>query len=107
MSTGLLFCNFGVKCKTGCTMGCAGMIFYKKALESQINQAVFPGLQGGPHNHTISALATALHMASDPAFKIYQSQVVSNARVLADRCASLPLNVCSQSHNPCSEVHMC
>mmetsp|Transcript_9757 Transcript_9757/g.29351 ORF Transcript_9757/g.29351 Transcript_9757/m.29351 type:complete len:498 (+) Transcript_9757:164-1657(+) len=66
-----------------------GMIFYKKALESQINQAVFPGLQGGPHNHTISALATALHMASDPAFKIYQSQVVSNARVLADRLLEL------------------
>ena len=38
----------------------AGMIFYRKALESEINQAVFPGLQGGPHNHTIAGLAVAL-----------------------------------------------
>lgn len=63
----------------------AGMIFYRKHLETEINQAVFPGLQGGPHNHTISALATALHMAADPAFKTYQAQVVSNARALAAR----------------------
>ena len=63
----------------------AGMIFYRKDLESQINQAVFPGLQGGPHNHTIAGLAVALRAASQPEFKGYQQQVVANARALASR----------------------
>ena len=43
------------------------MIFYKKHLEEKINFAVFPGHQGGPHNHTISALATALKQVRWPA----------------------------------------
>jgi glycine hydroxymethyltransferase len=46
---------------------------------------VFPGLQGGPHNHTISGLAVALKMANTQEFKGYQRQVVANARALADR----------------------
>ena len=65
--------------------GRAGMIFYRKDLEAQINQAVFPGLQGGPHNHTIAGLAVALRMAAAPEFKGYQQQVVANARALASR----------------------
>jgi glycine hydroxymethyltransferase len=65
--------------------GTAGMIFYRKALEAQINQAVFPGLQGGPHNHTIAGLAVALLAAATPEFKTYQQQVIANARALADR----------------------
>lgn len=52
-------------------------------LEGPINFAVFPGLQGGPHNHTIAALATALKQAVSPAFTAYQKQVVSNAAQLA------------------------
>jgi glycine hydroxymethyltransferase len=47
----------------------------KYNLEDPINQAVFPGLQGGPHNHTITALAVALKQASLPEFKQYQRQV--------------------------------
>lgn len=64
---------------------CAGMIFYRKNLEEQINQSVFPGLQGGPHNHTISGIAVALKMAQAPEFKQYQQQIVSNCRAMADR----------------------
>ena len=64
------------------------MIFYRKGvkgvdkkgkeiayeLEGPINQAVFPGHQGGPHNHTIAALATALKQAAAPEFVEYQQQ---------------------------------
>ena len=43
--------------------------------EDRINMAVFPSLQGGPHNHQIAALAVALKAAQTPAFKRYQQQV--------------------------------
>ncbi len=52
-------------------------------LETRINFAVFPGLQGGPHNHTIAALATALKQAASPEFKAYQRQVLANAAAFA------------------------
>merc|ERR1711977_579088 len=52
------------------------------ALEGPINFSVFPGHQGGPHNHTITALAVALKQATTPEFKQYQEQVVKNAKVL-------------------------
>jgi len=52
-------------------------------LEARINFAVFPGLQGGPHNHTISALATALKQAASLEFKAYQQQVLANASAFA------------------------
>lgn len=44
-------------------------------LEEKINFSVFPRLQGGPHNHTISAIATALKQAQSPEYKAYQKQV--------------------------------
>ena len=43
---------------------------------------MFPGHQGGPHNHTIAALATALKQANTPEFKEYQEQVLKNAKAL-------------------------
>merc|ERR1711865_316015 len=49
-------------------------------IESKINAAVFPGLQGGPHNHTITALAVALKKAQAPEFREYQEQVMKNAQ---------------------------
>ena len=52
-------------------------------LEAKINFAVFPGLQGGPHNHTIAALATALKQATGAEFKAYQRQVLRNSKAFA------------------------
>ncbi|NUT49731.1 MAG: serine hydroxymethyltransferase [Saccharothrix sp.] len=49
-----------------------------------IDKAVFPGLQGGPHNHTTAAIAVALGEASEPSFGLYAHAVVQNARALAD-----------------------
>jgi glycine hydroxymethyltransferase len=72
-----------------------GMIFFKKAcregvdVETAINSAVFPALQGGPHNNTIAALAVALRAARDPAFTTYQKQVIANCRAMAARLMSL------------------
>lgn len=54
-------------------------------LETAINTAVFPGCQGGPHNHTIGAIAAALKAASEPEFEQYQKQVLKNAKALAER----------------------
>ncbi|EPE03323.1 serine hydroxymethyltransferase [Ophiostoma piceae UAMH 11346] len=51
-------------------------------LENPINFSVFPGHQGGPHNHTITALTVALKQAASPEFKQYQKQVVDNAKAL-------------------------
>lgn len=78
------------------------MIFYRKGqkgvdkkgnpvmydLDSKINFAVFPGLQGGPHNHTISGLACALKQALTPEFKEYQLQVLKNCQALANGLTS-------------------
>ncbi|KAI9717409.1 MAG: hypothetical protein M1812_004761 [Candelaria pacifica] len=51
-------------------------------LEGPINFSVFPGHQGGPHNHTITALAVALNQAMTPEFRQYQEQVIKNAKAL-------------------------
>jgi len=74
------------------------MIFYRKGLKKEgkkgkkdvmydlqekIDFAVFPGCQGGPHNHTITALATALKQAAAPAFQEYQQQTVANSQAMA------------------------
>jgi glycine hydroxymethyltransferase len=53
-------------------------------LEERINAAVFPGLQGGPHNQSITALAVALKQAMQPEFKTYQEQVMKNAKALGE-----------------------
>ncbi|KAK9885251.1 hypothetical protein WA026_010750 [Henosepilachna vigintioctopunctata] len=74
----------------------SGVIFFRKGvrsvnnkgdkilydLENRINQAVFPGLQGGPHNHQIAAVATAMKQVITPEFKQYQKQIVVNAKRL-------------------------
>ncbi|AGO11460.1 AaceriACR215Cp [[Ashbya] aceris (nom. inval.)] len=58
-------------------------------LEGPINFSVFPGHQGGPHNHTISALATALKQAMTPEFREYQELVLKNAKVLENEFKKL------------------
>lgn len=78
------------------------MIFYRRGvrrtdkkgndemydLEGPINASVFPGHQGGPHNHTITAMAVALAQAQTAEFKDYQRTVLENAKALADRLGS-------------------
>jgi len=49
-----------------------------------IDRAIFPGMQGGPHMHSIAAKAVAFHEAMQPEFKVYAAQVLKNASVLAD-----------------------
>eukprot|EP00002_Diphylleia_rotans_P031896 TRINITY_DN6648_c0_g1_i2.p1 TRINITY_DN6648_c0_g1~~TRINITY_DN6648_c0_g1_i2.p1 ORF type:complete len:446 (-),score=90.22 TRINITY_DN6648_c0_g1_i2:214-1551(-) len=76
-----------------------GMIFFRRGvksvnekgekimydLEDKINGAVFPALQGGPHNNVIGALAVCLKEAASPDFKEYQTQVKKNIAALASR----------------------
>lgn len=61
-----------------------GMIMCKKEHSNAIDSAVFPGLQGGPHNHTTAGIATALHEASSDSFKKYIQQVLKNTKVFCD-----------------------
>jgi glycine hydroxymethyltransferase len=60
-----------------------GMLMCKAAHQKAIDKAVFPGLQGGPHNHTTASLAVALHEAATDSFKQYAHQIVANAKSLA------------------------
>merc|ERR1719434_466693 len=67
----------------------AGMIFYKYSdkipdIKDRIDMAVFPALQGGPHNHQIGALAAQLLEVNTPEFVEYSKNVVANAQSLAD-----------------------
>jgi glycine hydroxymethyltransferase len=55
---------------------------------SAVDKAVFPGLQGGPHNHTTAAIAVALKEAAQPEFRGYAHQVVANAKALAQALAA-------------------
>ncbi len=59
-----------------------GMILCKEKFAKQIDKAVFPGLQGGPHEHNIAAKAVAFKEALEPAFKEYAKQIKLNAKVL-------------------------
>jgi glycine hydroxymethyltransferase len=59
-----------------------GMIFCKKEHAAAIDRAVFPGLQGGPHNHVTAGIAVAAREAARPEFKTYAQSIVDNARAL-------------------------
>src|SRR5512135_1035637 len=61
-----------------------GMIFCKKQHAAAIDKAVFPGLQGGPHNHTTAAIAVAAKEAAHPSFKVYAERIVENAKALGE-----------------------
>jgi len=70
----------------------AGMIFFKRDERNfgdRINFAVFPGLQGGPHNHQIAGLATQLKQVMTPEFRTYAGQVIANAQALSARLVEL------------------
>jgi len=79
----------------------SAMIYYRKGvwningkevvydIETAINQTVFPGLQGGPHNNTIAGVAVALKEATTPEFKAYQKQILLNCQVLVTELTKL------------------
>jgi len=60
------------------------MLMSRSEHAAALNRAVFPGLQGGPHNHTTAAIAVALKEAATDEFAAYAEQIVENARALAD-----------------------
>ncbi|KAH7100129.1 hydroxymethyltransferase [Auriculariales sp. MPI-PUGE-AT-0066] len=66
-----------------------GLVFFRndgehhKGLGDRVNEAVYPGCQGGPHNNAIAGVAAALHQAAQPEFKAYAQQVIKNAQALA------------------------
>jgi glycine hydroxymethyltransferase len=65
-----------------------GLIMCKAEHQKAIDRAVFPGLQGGPHNHTTAGIAVAAKEAQAPEFKDYARAVVDNAKTLAEALAS-------------------
>ncbi len=66
-----------------------GVVMCKAEHAKAIDRAVFPGLQGGPHNHTTAGIAVAAKEAATPEFKQYAKNVVANAKVLAEELLSL------------------
>ena len=78
-----------------------GIILMKPEYEKAINSAIFPGLQGGPLMHVIAAKAVAFKEALAPEFKVYQAQVMQNARIVAQTLTERGLRIVSggtQSH---------
>ncbi len=66
-----------------------------EGIAKKINSAIFPGIQGGPLMHVIAGKAVAFKEALEPSFKVYQQQVVANARVLADTLIERGLRIVS------------
>jgi glycine hydroxymethyltransferase len=72
-----------------------GILLMKAEHEKAINSAIFPGLQGGPLMHVIAAKATAFAEALQPSFKVYQQQVLDNARAMAETLTLRGLRIVS------------
>ncbi|MDA3899304.1 MAG: serine hydroxymethyltransferase [Spirochaetes bacterium] len=70
-----------------------GMILCKSEHAAAIDKAVFPGCQGGPHNHTTAAIAVALKEALTPQFKDYAAQIVKNSATLAENLVANGFNL--------------
>jgi glycine hydroxymethyltransferase len=62
-----------------------GMLLCKEEHAAKVDKAVFPGLQGGPHMHTMTAIAVAMAEADTPEFVAYAGQIVKNAKALAEK----------------------
>ena len=76
--------------------GPRGSIIMSKAkLAKKIDRAVFPGLQGGPHNHVTAAKAIAFDEALQPAFQDYARQVIANAQLLAKQLQAMDYTIIS------------
>ena len=62
-----------------------GMLLCKEEHAKNVDKAVFPGLQGGPHMHTLTAIAVAMAEADTPEFVAYAKQIVKNAKAMAEK----------------------
>jgi len=72
-----------------------GMLLCKAEYADKVDRAVFPGLQGGPHMHTLTAIAVALAEADTPEFVAYAKQIVKNAKALAEKLLEYGFNLVS------------
>lgn len=72
-----------------------GMLLCKAEHAEKVDKAVFPGLQGGPHMHTLTAIAVAMAEADTPEFQDYAMQVVKNAKALAEKLLEYGFNLVS------------
>ena len=72
-----------------------GMLLCKAEHADKVDKAVFPGLQGGPHMHTLTAIAVALAEADTPEFVAYAKQIVANAKALAEKLLEYGFNLVS------------
>jgi len=72
-----------------------GILLCKAEHADKVDRAVFPGLQGGPHMHTIAAIAVALAEADTPEFVAYAKQIVKNAKALAEKLLEYGFNLVS------------
>ena len=72
-----------------------GMILCREGFAKSVNSQIFPGIQGGPLMHIIAAKAVAFQEALRPDFKVYQRQVVANAKALAEGLVREGLRLCS------------
>jgi glycine hydroxymethyltransferase len=70
-----------------------GMLLCKAEHAEKVDKAVFPGLQGGPHMHTLTAIAVAMAEADTPEFVAYAKQVVKNAKALAQKLLEYGFNL--------------
>jgi glycine hydroxymethyltransferase len=72
-----------------------GMLLSRAEHADKVNRAVFPGLQGGPHMHTLTAVAVALAEADTPEFVAYARQIIKNARAMAEKLLEHGFNLVS------------
>jgi glycine hydroxymethyltransferase len=72
-----------------------GMLLCKAEHAEKVDKAVFPGLQGGPHMHTLTAIAVAMAEADTPEFVAYAKQIVKNAKALAEKLLEHGFNLSS------------
>ncbi len=72
-----------------------GMLLCKAEHAEKVDKAVFPGLQGGPHMHTLTAIAVAMAEADTPEFITYAKQIVKNAKALAQKLLEYGFNLSS------------
>ena len=70
-----------------------GMLLCKKEYAENVDRSVFPGLQGGPHMHTLTAVAVAMAEANTTEFVAYAKQIVKNARALAEKLLEYGFNL--------------